>query len=49
MYAYEKLYKRNEADIKKALADFERACEHTPFVGEIAGERELVELVSAKS
>jgi len=49
MYAYEKLYIRNETDFEKALADFERACEHTPFVGEIAGERELIERVNARS
>jgi hypothetical protein len=49
MYAYERLFTKNNAKVEKALADFEKACLHTPFEGEIAGERELVELVSDSS
>jgi len=44
-YAYELLYKKDEAKASKALANFEKACLNTPFGGEVAGERELVELV----
>jgi len=45
IFAYERLYAKDEAKAYKALTNFERACLHTPFKGEIAGERELVELV----
>ncbi|MCL2189215.1 MAG: M50 family metallopeptidase [Defluviitaleaceae bacterium] len=48
LYAYHKLYRRDEAEAEKALAAFERACMHTPFEGEVAGERALVALVREK-
>jgi hypothetical protein len=47
MYAYERLFTKNNVKAEKALTDFEKACLHTPFEGEIAGERELVELVDS--
>lgn len=45
MYAYELLYTKDEVKANEALAQFEKLCLQTPFVGEVAGERELVELV----
>jgi len=48
MYAYERLYMKDEAKANRTLAIFEKYCLQTPFIGEIAGERELVELVRRK-
>jgi hypothetical protein len=45
MYAYELLYINDETKANKTLQNFEKACLHTPFKGEIAGERELIEFV----
>jgi hypothetical protein len=49
LYAYNRLYLRDAAETKKALAAFEKACANSPFAGEIPGERELVELVRNKA
>ena len=49
MYAYELLYVKNEAEANEVLETFEQTCLHTPFLGEVAGERELVELVKRKA
>ena len=48
MYAYERLYLKDEAKANKTLEIFEKSCLQTPFRGEIAGERELIELVKRK-
>jgi len=45
MYAYHLLYSNYKEKSDKALSNFEKACKHTPFKGEVAGERALVELV----
>ena len=45
IYAYEHLFTKNIVKADKAMAAFEKACLHTPFKGEVPGERGLVELV----
>jgi hypothetical protein len=49
MYAYNCLYLKDGDLAGKALKEFEKACKHSPFEGEIAGERELMELITAKA
>ncbi|MCL2747197.1 MAG: M50 family metallopeptidase [Oscillospiraceae bacterium] len=48
MYAYNKFYLRDDAKAQKSLADFEKAASHTPFAGEIAGEREMLALATGR-
>jgi hypothetical protein len=45
MYAYERLHTKDLAKAELMLAKFEKACSHTSYIGEIVGERELMELV----
>jgi len=47
-YAYELLYAKNEKAARIAKDNFEKICLHTPFIGEIAVERELLELVDRR-
>ena len=45
LYAYECLHTKDETKAIEALANFEKACLNTPYRGELASERELIELV----
>lgn len=48
MYAYNLLCLKDERKAEMSLADFEKACNHTPFKGEIAGEKELVDYAHSR-
>ena len=49
IYAYQKLFTKDEKKTKRALSDFEKTCETTPYLGEIISERKLVDLVNELS
>ena len=45
MYAYTILFLRDEAEAAKTLERFNKNCSSTPFLGEIACEREMIEFI----
>ena len=45
LYAYFKLFLNDETQATKTLEKFNKTCTFTPLIGEIAAERELIELV----
>lgn len=44
-YALAKLYEQDEAKAEQLYQQFDHLCKHYHMVGEIAGERELVEYI----
>ena len=47
LYAYARLFLNDQAKADAAHRLFEKACSHSPFPGEIAGERALVGLIDS--
>lgn len=49
LYAYARLFLNDDLKAKKALELFERAVSCSPFIGEIAGEKELISIIDDKA
>ena len=45
LYAYAKLHLNDDSATRKALEDFNKTCQSTPFFGQIEGERELMQII----
>jgi len=41
LYAYAKIYEKNDIKANKVLTNFEKVCRNTPYLGEVEGERNL--------
>ena len=47
-YAYELLYKKDEASAQKTLLAFEKAVKSSPYSADVAIEQELVQMITHK-